>query len=95
MKTNREVWGRWEGILACAPEKCERILPGKRFFFINTPLQWGENLRNVFPNRFNGFRAARKTVETVPCIIGTSGTSLKRGVNQRLWKIPHPRKFPL
>ena len=51
--------------------------------FINTPLQRGvAGVRNLY-NRFNGFRATEKTVETVSGLPMTSHTLLKQGVNEK------------
>jgi len=49
---------------------------------INTPLQRRDWRRSETRNRFNGFAAVWKTVETVFSNRITPGTPLKRGVNE-------------
>ena len=53
-----------------------------RSALINTPLQWGADGGEEFDNRFNGFRSAEQTVETVQFPNRSSGTPLKWGVNE-------------
>jgi len=51
---------------------------------INTPLQRGDWTNGERESRFNGFSTSAETVETVSIGWHTIGTSLKRGVNERL-----------
>lgn len=51
---------------------------------INTPLQRGDSTPERGETRFNGFRLAGKTVETVPAGPLMPHTLLKQGANERL-----------
>ena len=55
---------------------------------INTPLQRGVPASWGQGNRFNGFNAARETVETVGTPTSPRPTPLKRGVNERDFSSP-------
>ena len=62
---------------------------------INTPLQRGGGRGAESGNRFNGFDAVRKTVETVSGAVAAWHTPLKRGVNENVFrKTTHHIRYP-
>ena len=65
-----------------------------RSALISTPLQWGAVGGEEFDNRFNGFLGAEQTLETGQLPPRSSGTPLKRGVNEMSSNRPHSEIRP-